>query len=214
LPASTGFNALESVFDDFAGACAAALRHLCLKRAQCYAFDMDDVLLVPGFGGTETQPLLVKLIEALAAQSLRASAVTLKKGRPDAKLSAETEQLRSLWRDRTGAKGVIVGRSFGGRVGARVALSEPVRALVLLGFPVRPEGKRRLDDERALAALTCPTLILQGEQDEMGSPELIAELSAGNRLVTLEVIPKAKHSYGRSEPLVIARTADWLAAQR
>lgn len=173
---------------------------------------MDDVLLVPGFGGTETQPLLTKLIAALSVQELRASAVTLKKGRPDAKLSAETAQLLTLWRARTGSRGAIVGRSFGGRVGARIALVEPVRALVLLGFPVRPEGKRRPDDERALAELTCPTLILQGEHDEMGSPDLIAELSAGNPNITLEVIAKAKHSYGRSEPLVVTRTANWLAS--
>ena len=171
---------------------------------------MHDVLLVPGFGGTEAQPLLTKIAKALVENGLAAKAITLTKHRPQPSLAKETEELRAFFHALTNGKGAIVGRSFGGRVAVRLAAHEPVRAMVLLGFPVRPPGKTRPEDERALQALMCPTLILQGENDELGDPELLREICAENHNVVIETIAGAKHSYGKTEKIVIARTAEWL----
>jgi predicted alpha/beta-hydrolase family hydrolase len=173
---------------------------------------LHDAVLVPGFGGTAKQPLLVRLQKAIAENGLSAAAVTLSKRRPQPSLAGEVEELRAFWRELTGGRGALVGRSFGGRVAVRVAIKEAVPAVVLLGFPVRPPGKKRPEDERALAALTCPTLILQGEDDELGPPALLRELCAGQKNVHIEVIAGAGHSYKKSEGAVVARVAEWLAA--
>lgn len=164
-------------------------------------------LLVPGFGGTAEQPILQRIKKALGGDAV---AVTLKKGRPGPKLEPETKELTAFWHAH--GRGPIVGRSFGGRVAIRVAIAEPVPALVLLGFPIRPPGKPRPEDERVLSLVKCPTLILQGENDELGPPELLRELTAEQPNIVIEEIAKATHSYGRAESAVVARCAEWLAA--
>ena len=168
---------------------------------------MTKAVLVPGFNGTARQPLLVKLKRALKDAGIEAKAITLKARRPTADLGLEIAQLRKA------AKGaqVLVGRSFGGRVCARLAVEEPRQAVVLLGFPVRPPGKSRPLDEAALQALRCPTLILQGSDDELGSPAVLREVVGHNRFVTVEVIEGAGHAYGKHEAKVIARAAVWLS---
>lgn len=168
---------------------------------------MTKAILVPGFNGTAKQPLLVKLKRALKDVGIEAKAITLKARRPAADLALEMAQLRKA------AKGaqVLIGRSFGGRVCARLAVEAPVQAVVLLSFPVRPLGKTRPLDEAALQALKCPTLILQGSDDELGSPQVLRQVLAGNPFVTLEIIEGAGHDYGRHEATVIARTAQWLS---
>ncbi len=168
---------------------------------------MTRAILVPGFNGTSKQPLLVKLKRALKDVGIDAKAITLKAGRPKPDLAVEIAQLRKASK---GAE-VLVGRSFGGRVCARLAVEAPVQAVVLLGYPIRPRGKPRPLDELALQALRCPTLILQGSEDELGSPEVLAQVLAGNPCVTLEVIPGAMHGFGKHEPAVIARAAQWLS---
>ncbi len=169
-----------------------------------------DVLLVPGFGGSEKQALLGKISAELSARGKTSAVIVMPKRRPDPSLGLEVEVLRAAWRERSGGRAAIVGRSFGGRVAVRLAGLEPVPALVLLGFPVRPPGKRRPLDEAALVALTCPTLILQGEDDELGPPEVLAALVASRPHITLEVVAGAKHAYGRKDGEVAARAAEWL----
>ncbi len=164
------------------------------------------VLLVPGFGGTAKQPLLQKLVKALAALGLPAEPVTLPKRRPGPGLKEETDALEALWLEH--GKGPIVGRSFGGRVAVRLALRQPVPAIVLLGFPLRPEGKRRLEDEKAFAALTCPVLVLQGDKDPLGSLQVLHEFAPKSAII--EPVIGATHAYGKHEKAVIERTAAWL----
>lgn len=163
-------------------------------------------ILVPGFNGTAQQPLLVKLKRALAEHGVAAKAITLKGGRPTPELLPEIAQLRKA------AKGAeaLIGRSFGGRVCARLAVAEPPKALVLLGFPIRPPGRPRPLDEAALRALTCPTLILQGADDALGDPAVLRQVSKGNPAIAIEVIDGAGHAFGKHESAVIARAAAWV----
>ncbi len=168
------------------------------------------VVLVPGFNGTAKQPLLVRLARLLRAGGLEPKAVTLSRGRPSPKLSREVAELDSLAGEGPVA---VVGRSFGGRVAARLAAQRRLGALVLLGFPVRPPGRARPEDEAALKALRCPVLILQGERDELGAPSLLRRLTQGLRNVELKVVPGAGHSYGRREKEVLQQAAQWLVAR-
>ncbi len=165
------------------------------------------VVLVPGFNGTARQPMLVRLAGRLKKLGLEPKAVTLKRGRPSPGLAEEVAQLDQL----AGAGPIaLVGRSFGGRVAARLAARREVGAIVLLGFPVRPPGRKRPEDEAALKALRVPTLILQGEDDELGSPRLLRQLTRGMSNVELRVVRGAAHQYGRHEAEVLDQAADWL----
>lgn len=166
-------------------------------------------LLVPGFGGGATQPLLLKLQKSLLAAGLSALPVALKKGRPAPTLATETQELLGFYETLVQRPGFIIGRSFGARVAIRLAQRTPVSALVLLGFPLRPEGKRRLMDEEVFASLAVPTLVLQGENDELGSPELVRSFASPSTLV--EVVPGAGHSFGKHEKWAVTRTTEWLS---
>jgi predicted alpha/beta-hydrolase family hydrolase len=105
----------------------------------------------------------------------------------------------------------LAGRSFGGRVCVRLAAVEPPLALVVLGHPIAPRGRPRPDDEAALAAVTCPTLIVQGDRDALGPLSVLEPIAAGNRHVELRIIAGAGHNFGRREAEAVAIAADWLS---
>jgi pimeloyl-ACP methyl ester carboxylesterase len=159
------------------------------------------VVLVPGFNGTAAQPMLVRLSRLLEAAGLDTERVTLPGGRPSPGLAVEAAALAEHGGD------AYVGRSFGGRVCIRVAKRCP---RVLLGFPVRPPGRERPEDEAALLALRSPTLILQGSDDELGPVPVLEKLCERNRALKLEVIDGAGHAFGRHEKRVLERAAQWL----
>lgn len=162
---------------------------------------MKRVVLVPGFNGAATQPLLVRLSKLLEAGGLKAQRVTLPRGRPSAGLGVEAAALGEYEAD------AYVGRSFGGRVCCRLPVKCP---RVLLGFPIRPPGRPRPEDEAALLALRSPTLILQGSDDELGPLSVLEPLVKQNAKLKLEVIEGAGHAFGRHERRVLERAAQWL----
>jgi len=172
---------------------------------------MQRVLMLPGFGGGADQPILLRLEDALGRRGLSGLRASLSRGRPSAALEEEVRQARILRHGDATISG-YAGRSFGGRVLARLALDEPPRALLLLGFPVRSQtGRRRSDDERVLTALPCPTLIVQGSRDPLGPIRTLERLAARNPRLELEVLEGAGHSFGRHEQIAVERAADWLA---
>jgi hypothetical protein len=154
------------------------------------------VVTLPGFLGSADQPLLVKLCARLG--DVRCLRLALPRGRPSPGLARELASLEAQVSKRKGPL-VLVGRSFGGRVAVRFAVAHPERvaALVLLGFPVRPPGKRRPEDEAALAAVQAPLLVVQGRKDPLGPPRVLkACLPPQGRVEWLE---GAGHSFGRRE---------------
>jgi predicted alpha/beta-hydrolase family hydrolase len=163
------------------------------------------VVLVPGFNGSAKQPMLVRLIERLEELGHEARAIELPRGRPSPGLKVEADALAQHEAD------AYVGRSFGGRVCLRLERQRPV---VLLGFPVRPPGRPRAEDEAALLAWKAPGLILQGSDDELGPLKVLRPLVRKNPALALEVIEGAGHSFGRHEPRVLDRAAEWLAQKR
>lgn len=91
----------------------------------------------------------------------------------------------------------IAGFSFGSWVGSKWALGDPnVERMILLGVPV----DRNVDDRsfEHLTRLPAPTLIVQGEHDQYGSPAGIEALRGRlSRLgrVEVRIVPGADHFF-------------------
>jgi predicted alpha/beta-hydrolase family hydrolase len=168
-----------------------------------------DVVLLPGFGGTAEQPLLVKLSTRLEALGFACRRLAPPRGKLTPGLEREVAWLVAALEDVKGPH-VLVGRSFGARVCARRAGAPGVAACVLLGYPLRPPGKPRPLDEVALSGLACPTLLVQGSDDELGPMPVVRQAIAANSHVTLEVLDGAGHSFGRAERGALDRVAAWL----
>jgi len=155
--------------------------------------------MLPGFGGGVDQPLLVALERALGSRGVGATRAALTRGRPSPGLAREVAEARACV-DGDPEISAYAGRSFGGRV--------------LLGFPVRSaSGQRRLEDERVLEMLTCPTLVVQGAADPLGPVRTLERLAGRNARLELTVLPGATHSFGRREREAVETAADWLAAR-
>jgi predicted alpha/beta-hydrolase family hydrolase len=169
------------------------------------------VVLLPGFNGDARQPLLVHVAGALGARGFRFRFPGLPKGRPSAGLVEEVAFLARRLPPR--AAPIVVGRSFGGRVALRYAMTRRVSALVLLGFPVRPAGRPRPEDEAALLAVRVPTLIVQGDADDKGPLDVLRPLVAKNPMLSLLVLPGAGHAFGRHEGRAVALAKHFIAAR-
>jgi predicted alpha/beta-hydrolase family hydrolase len=71
---------------------------------------------------------------------------------------------------------ILIGKSMGGRIGCHVALEEPVRGLVCLGYPLCGGGDPRKLRDKVLRELRTPILFVQGTRDELCPLELLAEV--------------------------------------
>ena len=172
-------------------------------------------VLAPGYGGTAEQPILRKLAAALDGFGIASRAITFRTrgSRPSKDYVSELEDL-SAARDAFRAAGyeriALVGRSFGGRMSAFLAVREAPDALVILGHPISPPKRPRPRDEAALAAMTCPTLVIQGEKDELGPFAVLERIAANNPRIDLVRIAGAGHDFGAGEPEAVAAAARWL----
>lgn len=165
------------------------------------------LILLPGFNGAARQPILVK-VAAAAGPAYAPQFPGLPRGRPSEGFERELAHLAAQVPGRSAP--ALVGRSFGGRVALRYARLRRVRAVVLLGFPVRPPGRPRPDDEGALLAVRVPTLIVQGDVDDRGPLEVLRPLVAKNDALELVVIEGAGHAFGRHEPRAVEAAAAFL----
>jgi predicted alpha/beta-hydrolase family hydrolase len=172
-------------------------------------------VLAPGYGGTAKQPILRKLARALAGFGIRSRAVTFSTqgSRPSSRYERELADLRAA-RDALRGAGsdriALVGRSFGGRMCVFLAELEPPDALVIVGHPISPPGRPRPRDEAALEGITCPTLIVQGEHDELGPMAVLERIAGRNPRIDLVPIADERHDLGRSEGDAAAIAARWL----
>ena len=172
-------------------------------------------VLAPGYGGTAEQPILRKLGAALEGFGITSKAITfrMRGSRPSKDYVSEIEDLRAA-RDALRGAGcervALVGRSFGGRICAFLAEQEPPDALVILGHPIAPPKGPRPRDEAALAATTCPTLVVQGDKDELGPFAVLERIAAKNPRVDLVRIAGAGHDFGASEREAVVAAARWL----
>lgn len=149
------------------------------------------LILAPGAGAPATSPWMERVSDLLSDAGLRvlrfdfaymaarAAGVRRPPSRAEALVSeyeAAVEAARAELR--SGQRLVVGGKSLGGRVASLAAQSlfdrRRISGLVCLGYPFHPPEKPEQLRTRHLAALTCPTLILQGERDPFGVPSEVA----------------------------------------
>jgi predicted alpha/beta-hydrolase family hydrolase len=172
-------------------------------------------VLAPGYGGSAQGPILRQLGKQLEPVGVVARSIefSTRGGRPSREYATELTDLRRARDDLLAVHSppvVLIGRSFGGRMCAFLAEQEPPDALVILGYPIAPPNRPRPRDEATLAALKCPTLVVQGDMDELGPLAVLERIAAANRWLELAVIAGAGHDYGRSASDAIARSVDWV----
>lgn len=173
-------------------------------------------VLVPGYGGGAAQPILRALAARLERDGIASRAIefSTRGRRPSRDYVTEIAELRAA-RDELRAahdRVALVGRSFGGRICAFLAHEEPPDALAILGHPISPPGRPRRRDEETLAAIVCPTLVVQGARDELGPHAVLRGIAGMNPHLDLVVIEGAAHDFGAREPEAVEHAARWLDA--
>lgn len=171
-------------------------------------------VLAPGYGGTAEQGILHALARELERFDIPSRAITFRtRGkRPSRGYATELDDLRAA-RDALRAeheKIALVGRSFGGRMCVFLAAVEPPDALAILGHPISPPDRPRPKDEDALQGVRCPTLVVQGDGDELGPLAILQRIAATNPLIDLAVIAGAGHEFGPQEKEAVTQVARWL----
>lgn len=171
-------------------------------------------VLAPGYGGSAEQGILRALARELQRFDIASRAITFRtRGeRPSREYAAELDDLRAA-RDALRAeheKIALVGRSFGGRMCAFLAAVEPPDALAILGHPISPPERPRPRDEAALQGVRCPTLVVQGEHDELGPLAVLQRIASTNPLIDIAVIEGAGHEFGTREKEAVIQVARWL----
>ena len=174
---------------------------------------MIGAVLAPGYGGSADQPILRAMAERLEAVGITAHRIGFSRPRPGDDFASELDDLRRA-RDGLLEQGVqslaLVGRSFGGRMCARLAAIEPPTALVVLGHPISPPNRPRPDDEAALVAVTCPTLIVQGDRDRLGPLSVLRRIATINPHIEVVVLKDTGHQFGPRQAEGLNAAATWL----
>src|SRR5919198_5760030 len=117
----------------------------------------------------------------LTAEGITALPIGFTRKKPTEPFAQELDELRRARDSLSAQHTVLIGRSFGGRVCARLAAMEPPAALILLGHPIAPPGRPRPEDEAALSNVSCPTLVVQGDHDRLGPLEVMQRIARVNR---------------------------------
>jgi predicted alpha/beta-hydrolase family hydrolase len=166
------------------------------------------VIIAHGAGNDMNSPLLVHFSEGLCRAghlSLRFNFPYKEKGRkaPDSQeklvqtWQAAFEFVRSHSQFGT-ARIVAAGKSMGGRIASQMAADGllPAEALVFLGYPLHPPGKRDQLRDAHLYRITVPMLFFAGTRDSLCDIELLHNVL--NRIKTpreLETIEGGDHSF-------------------
>ncbi len=146
----------------------------------------------------------------LRAGGVEALPIGFRRKKPTEPFAQELEELRRARDGLAAERLALVGRSFGGRVCARLAAQEPPAALVLLGHPIAPSGRPRPEDEAALTNIKCPTLVVQGDRDRLGPLEVLQRIANVNQHVAIYVLQGVGHNFGPQQREGIDHAASWL----
>jgi predicted alpha/beta-hydrolase family hydrolase len=170
-------------------------------------------VLAPGYGGSAEQPILRAMAARLRTAEIQPKAVTFTRARPGGDFAPELDDLRHA-RDTLRAGGArriaLVGRSFGGRMCTRLAALEPPDALVLLAHPISPPNRPRPEDEAALTAVRCPTLIVQGDHDRLGPLTVLQRIASANPVIEIYALAGVGHQFGPRQSEGLEYAARWL----
>jgi predicted alpha/beta-hydrolase family hydrolase len=171
-------------------------------------------LLAPGAGAPSSHPRMQTFAQLLAqigpVEPFDYPYAKDRKRRPDPLpklIAAHKAALKSL-REKHDGPIVLVGKSMGGRVGCHVALSEPVAAVVCLGYPLCAAGDRSKLRDQVLLDLRTPAMFVQGTRDSLCPLELLDDVRKRMRAFSaLHVVDGADHSLLISKTELKARGA-------
>ncbi len=106
---------------------------------------------------------------------------------------------------------MIGGKSMGGRIASVLADALAVQGCLCLGYPFHPPGKPEQLRTEHLAALTTPTLILQGERDTFGR---LGEVEAYpvSAQVQVQWLPAGDHSFKPTRSSGLTEAGNWQSA--
>jgi hypothetical protein len=115
---------------------------------------------------------------------------------------------------------ILGGRSMGGRVASMLAADGfDCSGLILLAYPLHPDGKPEQLRDAHLPAIRVPVLCFNGTRDSMCTPELMQRALARVQTVwTMHWLDGADHSFhvlkrsGRTDADVLAEVGDATAA--
>ncbi len=151
------------------------------------------VALAHGAGAPMDSPFMAFFAGGLAARGLRVARFEFpymaeRRSRGGRRPPDRAPKLIAYWRsviEELGARNLAIGgKSLGGRIASLVADEVGVRGLLCLGFPFHAPGRSAGPRIDHLAALTTPTLIVQGSRDPLGAQDEVRDyaLSAAVRL--------------------------------
>ncbi|MCC8928294.1 MULTISPECIES: alpha/beta hydrolase family protein [Nocardiaceae] len=178
-----------------------------------------------GAGGDCTAKVLTDLAETWSAHGvvvLRFD-MAFRRAKPSgpphpSKAAADRESVRSAvkyLRSRGPAPMLVGGHSYGGRQASMAAAEDPDLAagLVLLSYPLHPQGKPEKLRTAHLPEITMPVLFVSGTRDPFGTP---AELCDAIDLIPAKTvfidIPGAAHDLSAAKHRTAHRALDGAAA--
>ena len=187
-----------------------------LARVDVHEARSARAALVLGHGaaGGFAAPDLAKATEVALAEGISVAHVEQPYRVAGRKAPAPQRQLDAAWiavlerlRDRelNGLPVIVGGRSMGARVACRTAASTGAFALLCFAFPLEPPGRGGRPPQSRLpelAAVTVPTLVVQGARDPFGMPP------AGPLRTVVEVA--GDHGLRTDLPAVAAAVRAWL----
>jgi len=193
------------------------------------------IILAHGAGGDMTNPFVSTIHTGLAREGYIAVKFNFpyaeaRRRAPDPRPVLERcyrAVLDAVAQDRTLAPSWIAigGKSLGGRIASYLAAGgAPVRALLLLGYPLHPAGKPEQLRADHLPAVPVPTLFIQGTRDALCDMDRLRPLLGRLPHASLHTIDGGDHSFRlprRAErpdsevwSAIVAVAARWLRSVR
>ena len=194
------------------------------------------VIVAHGAGNDMHSPLLVHFCEGLCRAgllSLRFNFLYKEKGNkapdPQAKLVRTWQAAFDFVKNHPqyGTPHIVAaGKSMGGRIASQMAAEGLIapKALVFLGYPLHPPGKKEQLRDAHLCGIKIPMLFFAGTRDALCDLELLKPvIKRLNPSTQLEVIEGGDHSFVLPKSFkssdetvyekILQRTASWLTQQ-
>jgi predicted alpha/beta-hydrolase family hydrolase len=165
-------------------------------------------LLAPGAGAPSSHPRMRTFARLLASIGPLEpfDYPYAKEGRkrpdPPPKLIAAHKAALASFREKHDGPIVLIGKSMGGRIGCHVSLTEPVAALVCLGYPLCAGGDPSKLRDQVLLELRTPAMFVQGTRDPLCPLNLLEGVRKRMRAPSaLHAVEDGDHS------LMVSKTA-------
>ena len=164
------------------------------------------IILAHGAGAGMHHPFMVDIANRFAkhhVHALRFNFPYMEQGRkspgsPKANIETWQHMIALTQKLYTDIPIILSGKSYGGRMASHLLadnVSDNVKGIVYLGFPLHAPGKESKDRANHLPAIAVPQLFLQGAKDKLANIVLMKEVVEDLKLGDIAVIEDADHSF-------------------